>query len=501
LDPSDSRPENTVLLVSSQKSLVKKISSVMTSDFPYLALFSLESGSKGLTQIYQTPPALIMVDSTLSDISGLQLCRVLKHDPVIRKIPIMMITKESTAEYERFSELSLIADAFVEEKNLEEDFAKQVQMLLNLFKGLEKEEREQLNLLQQDAVQVQAMNRLVQLYDQSITEVTLMKGFRKLFEMIPSKNILHHMLFSLLEHTLDYDIAGVFFNDRNREARSISFHIPENIVLKDKDDQFKAWTDQIFDELKTQSTEPWVFNSTRYEVLQAEFFEQPGKTVAIKHQRVFPFHVENNLAGALVFLNRKEINYDLIFPFHLIMQEMSALMRLRRYFSEAESLTLTDSLTGLYTHQHFIWSLDREIRQAKRHESPLTLALFSVDNFKDLNLKGGYEVGDKVMQHLAHHMLQTCRSIDLLARAGGSKILALFPNTSVESAITAVERIQNVVQEKPPLANDQPIELNLNIGLVGLQEGINSATDFIEQAQKAVEQAREKGQNCVELLQ
>lgn len=499
LASSDNRNAHRVLLVSSQKSLVKKITGLLKDAHPNWELNTADSGAKALTEIYQSPPALVVVDSTLADISGIQFCRVLKHDPVIRKIPIMMVTKESTKAYERFSELSLIADVFLEEKHLPEAFADQINMLSNLFRGLDADEQQQLKLLQQNTVRVQAVNRLVQLYDQSITEVTVMKGFRKLFELIPNKNVLNHMLFSLIENVVDYDMAGVFFNDKNREPRMMCYHIPEN--RKVKDEQLQDWTTGIFDELKAQCNEPWVFSATRYELLQADYMDDAGKPLVIKQRRIYPFFIENTLVGALVLFNHKEVNHELIFPFTLVMQEMSALMRLRHYYSEAETLALTDALTGLYTHQHFTWSLEREIRQAKRHQTPLTLALFSVDNLREINQQRGYDLGDKVMHYLGRCMLESVRSIDMLARAGGGKVSALFPNTGINEARNAVQRIQQMMLDNPLEENRQPVSLNLSIGIVTLGENIQSATDFMDQAEKAVVKARQKGQNCVELLQ
>lgn len=498
MEPSNN-PENTILLISAQKSLIKKVSGLIKSDFPGLTLTVAENGIKGLNLIYQSPPALVLVDSTLADISGLQICRVLKHDPTIRKLPIMLITKEATREYERFSELSLIADVFLEEKSLNQHFVSNLKMLLNLYRGLADSERQQLKLLQQDSVRVQAMNRLVQLYDQSITEVALMKSFRKLFEMVPSRNVLHHMLFSIIENVLDYDAAAVFFNDNNREARLVTYHVPQNFAIKEE--QFKAWTDDLIAELRPQAKETWAFKTCRHEVITPDYMDQPVKAVQLKHRSMYPFFVENTLVGALVFYNRKEVNYDLIFPFPLILQELSALMRLRRYYSEAEMLSITDSLTGLYNHQHFHWCLEREIRQAKRHRTPLTLANISVDDFKEMNVQWGHEQGDKAIVQVSAVLLDNLRNIDILSRAGTRTIMALFPNTDPEDSMIPLKRVQKCLEKNPIMVGNNPLHLKLTIGLVGLSESINSGSEFLAQAQKAVDQAREKGHSSVELLQ
>lgn len=483
--------------MSSQPNLIRKLSAVIQSEFPGFELTVFHSGVKGLNQLYQCPPAVIIIDSTLSDISGLQLCRVLKHDPAIQKLPILFITKQTSREYQRLSELSVVADAFIEEKKLDREFPTILATLINLFHGIDESERQQLALLQQDSVQVQATNRMVQLFDESITEVALMKGFRKLFELIPNKNVLHHMLFSLIENVLDYDVAGVFFNDKNRESRLMTYHIPN--AIKVRDDQLQALTTRAFDDLKANAPEPWLFSDVRYETLRPEQYE-PEKNANLKYTTVFPFFVENTLTGALVFFNRKEVNYPMIFPFSLVLQEFSALMRLRHYYSEAEMLSICDAFTGLYTHQHFMWALDREVRQAKRHHLPVTLAMISVEGFRELNLKWGHDMGDKVIQNLASHALQTLRTTDLLARGGGRKIMALLPNTQPELALIALERIRESVLASPFPGEEETIPFQISIGVAGLGDSVHSATEFIEHVQKALDQARQKGHNGVELF-
>ncbi len=489
----------TVLVISTKKSLSNKISKLIKAGFPSYSVEIEDSGRQGLTRIYQCPPDFIIVDSALCDISGLQICRVLKHDPVLRKLPLMLITQGEMKEYDRYGELSIIADAFIDEKSLPKTFHEDFEMLITLFQGLNPSELEQLTLLRESPVQVQALNRLVQLYDQSITEAMIMKGFNKLFESIPHKNILYHMLFNLIENILDYDIAGLFFYEKGLEAPLMTYHVAQNVTLKEN--TLELWTKRIFDDIKACAPEFHSSHSPQYEVIIPEHLEPSIKPLNIKSHALYPFFIESQFVGAIVFLNQRETHYDLIFPFKLLLQELSALMRLRYYYASARLMEISDALTGLYTHQHFLWCLEREIRQSKRHQSPVTLALFSIENIKALNHQWGHAAVDKMLQHLSQVLLANLRNIDLLARSGSRSVLILMPQTTPELAQQVIFRIQKVLHEVPFAWEDQTINWHLSIGVAGLQEHIHNASDFILQAQAAVEQARQKGQNAVELLQ
>lgn len=493
MDPEISS-EQTALFVSSRKALSQKVAGLLKTDFPELHLTVVSSGVEALNLIYECPPSVVIVDSQLSDLSGMQMCRVLKHDPPLQRLPVMLIVKENLDEYQRYTEFSIVADTFVEEHQLKTDFVPQLKRLIQIFKGLDASELQTIRFLQQKPVKVQSLNRVIQLCDQSITEVALMERFRRLFEMVSSRNILHHMLFSLLETVLDYDVAGIFFNDKTREPRLMTYHTSCSFDLEEE--TLENWTQKIFDQLQSQTNEPWAFQENRFEWIAPEKTDS-SKAISPKHLSVFPFFNENTLVGALVFLNRQEIHYELIFPFSLVLEELSALMRIRRYYSEAQMLSMSDALTELYTHPHFLWCLSREIRQAKRYNVPLSLAILSVDNLKQINAEWGYEFGDQLMKHVAHQALKHVRGTDLLARTGGKKIMALFSNTPASTATIALERMKEAILDTSLSQEGSPIPICLSIGLTQLDDTVRHATDLMIKAQKALDVAQQKGHNDI----
>lgn len=487
------------LLVCSQEDLIGKIQGLIGDILPEITLEVANTGAAGLTQVYQTPPSIIVVDATLPDMSGQQLCRVLKHDPAIRKLPIILITAEDTSAYVRYNEVSLIADMFLEESNIDEKLGENIKSLLELFSGLESTELEQLKLLQQQPVQVNAANRMVQLLDQSVTEVTIMKNFRKLFELVHNKNLLVHMLFSMLSNILDYDVAAVFFNDKTPDPRLLTFQIQKNWEVKEH--QLELWTQRVFDDLKLQSNEQWLFSSYRHEILHQEHPDEPRALHSANYRSIYPFFIENTLVGALMFFNKHKVNYEMIFPFELVLQEMSALMRIRRYHTQAEMFAISDTETGLYTYQYFLWHLEREIREAKRHENPLTIACISIDEFRELMMPEGRDMADAAIKNLADASLETFRSVDFVSRFKGLTVMALMPNTAASAARLAINRLRKMVGKKTLKDKGKDLEMTITVGIASLSQDTRSAADLIEKAEVAHERACQKGRNCIELVQ
>ena len=71
-----------------------------------------EDGMKALTQARETQPALIVLDLMLPEMSGLEVCKVLKKEPGTSHIPIIMLTAKAE-EVDRIVGLELGADDYL----------------------------------------------------------------------------------------------------------------------------------------------------------------------------------------------------------------------------------------------------------------------------------------------------------------------------------------------------------------------------------------------------
>ena len=487
------------VVISSQAALTSRIQQSVTGyqdTMPY-TVDVIESGVAGLESVYKHPPQLVIIDAALSDMSGHALSRILKHDPVLRQIPVILVTHHNQADYVRMSELSLIADIFVDSQTLENDLPNTLTMLSHVFSGIQSDETEQIWLAQQSAAQVHAVSRLVQLLDQSATERDVMHRFRQVSDMISSRGVLSHMLFSIIDHVLDYDLAGVFFNDQSREARHFSFHVKHGTTISQ--DTLAKWTKKFFDELSQLSHDKHLFDATSFELINTEFPADVQETHPKSHA-LYPCYSGQELVGALVLVNKRAVHYEGIFPFKLILNELSNVMRLRRYYTQAQYYAVSDPLTKLYSYPHFSHLLDREIKAARRHKSPMSMAHISIDEFQAINTQYGHEMGDQALKHMADLCRETLRGVDIIARASGRRILALLPSTSPDKAVVAMKRLQKCLQKQPLLWRDSPLPLTISVGIVSLESDIANGSEFITLAQTALDKAREKGPSHIVVI-
>lgn len=142
------------------------------------------------------------------------------------------------------------------------------------------------------------------------------------------------------------------------------------------------------------------------------------------------------------------ISLSLSTGFLLLLQE-----RLRE---RVERLVITDALTGALNRHGLMPMLTREIAAAQRHRRPLSLVLFDLDHFKLVNDRHGHAVGDSVLTGFATRVQSLVRRSDLFGRWGGEEFLLVLPDTPLDVALAAAERIRAQVSARP-VAGDAPL--------------------------------------------
>lgn len=113
-------------------------------------------------------------------------------------------------------------------------------------------------------------------------------------------------------------------------------------------------------------------------------------------------------------------------------------------------LATTDSLTGVWNRRHLEHMAEVEMARALRLGTSLSMLLFDIDHFKQINDVHGHRMGDLVLLEVTRRVSARIRVTDLLARWGGDEFVVLLPHTGAEAARRLAENIRARIEEKFP---------------------------------------------------
>ncbi|GHC30340.1 GGDEF domain-containing protein [Aidingimonas halophila] len=156
-----------------------------------------------------------------------------------------------------------------------------------------------------------------------------------------------------------------------------------------------------------------------------------------------------------------------------------------------------DGLTGIDNRRLFEAHIQREFQRARRHNLPLSLILFDIDNFKAINDDYGHLVGDRVLKAIPEATAPVLRSSDLFSRYGGEEFVVILPETPLDEACQVAERIRCVNGDHRidgDVPND-PVTYTLSLGIAELQADDASAEDLVRRADTELYRAKTAGRN------
>ncbi len=155
-----------------------------------------------------------------------------------------------------------------------------------------------------------------------------------------------------------------------------------------------------------------------------------------------------------------------------------------------------DSLTGCYNRREMGSQLQRHIANASRHDLPLSILMFDLDHFKNINDTHGHLCGDAVLKSVSQLVQKHMRKGDILARYGGEEFICILPGTEKIMAVEMAERLRRDIAQASLSFQTQPIEITASFGVAQYQPGQRRA-ELIDEADGLLYKAKQTGRNRV----
>jgi diguanylate cyclase (GGDEF)-like protein len=184
---------------------------------------------------------------------------------------------------------------------------------------------------------------------------------------------------------------------------------------------------------------------------------------------------------------------------------MPTLLNTQKALEETEELARLDPLTGLLNRRAFNEAIAQSLTQHTLNQTPFTLMLVDLDNFKAINDTYGHPVGDRLLKEMGELIRQNIRSIDWAARFGGDEFAILLAGCALEDALQVAQKLRQAVFSLDlRVHQDFPLNISISLGLADTNSIENSpiaAQNLYQHADIALYTAKRSGKNriCVQM--
>ena len=164
--------------------------------------------------------------------------------------------------------------------------------------------------------------------------------------------------------------------------------------------------------------------------------------------------------------------------------------------SAAERVANTDMLTGLPNRRHTLTILDQVLCEARQQGTPLAVAIFDIDHFKQINDSHGHAAGDDVIRRVGQRAKASLREEDLVGRFGGEEFVCILRGRSALSAELVAERVRKAVQTDSESGDGPGATISIGLAIFADEE---TAEDLLQRADKALYMAKRAGRNRLQM--
>lgn len=178
----------------------------------------------------------------------------------------------------------------------------------------------------------------------------------------------------------------------------------------------------------------------------------------------------------------------------LVIVSLADITEMEREREMLELKSNTDALTSLKNRRFFDKAIEFEIIDSKKQNLPLSLIMFDIDKFKNINDTYGHQAGDEALKKLSSLTASHIRQSDILSRFGGEEFAIISLNTNLEAARTLAEKLRKKIEEER-ISEFFGVTCSFGVASLRAQDDVK---ELIKRADEALYRAKNGGRNRVE---
>ncbi|MCP4136966.1 MAG: diguanylate cyclase [bacterium] len=313
-------------------------------------------------------------------------------------------------------------------------------------------------------------------------EITLKEAMILIVDDVP-KNL------QVMGNTLDKEEYQLAFATNGEEALAMVNEIPPDLILLDimmpVMDGFEVCKN-LKGSPETKNI-PIIFLTAKTETKDiVNGFELGAVDYITK-----PFSSAELLARVKTHLELKK-SKDIILEISAELKEYAE--ELKKKNSILEEMVITDSLTELYNHNYIIERLSQELSRDNRYPDTVSIIMFDIDHFKNINDTYGHQTGDEVLVKISSTLKESLRDSDIIGRYGGEEFLVILPKTDAENGFRTAEKIRQAIEDLS--WREEGLQTTISGGMCTRSD--EDVIALIKKADGLLYKAKENGRNRIE---
>ena len=419
---------------------------------------SFDNGLKALAYLKTNPVDLIVSDILMPEMDGYGLCREVKQNQYLQKIPFIFYTATYTSDQDERFAMSLGATKFLVKPMMMEDLLPVIAKVINAGDQARPKESSgkshfgplRLDKQHADIMRVKLDKKLIELNEEKQKLIASEARFRDFAEA--SADWFWESDAQLKIQALAGSPAGLGFYSLVDLAQTCHSHSPSEMLETLK--SHKHFSDYV-----------------------VHFIDESGKLVYLRVSGKPIFDADKR------FIGYRGVGRDV--------SEMVALNR------RVEFLASHDELTGLPNRNLFKQRLSHAVAKASRTNSQVLLLFFDLDHFKLVNDTLGHEAGDLLLMMATKRISECIRASDTLCRLGGDEFVMIMEDASPQDGHRLVRDI--IAKFTTPFElYQQRVYCTMSVGVSVYPDDTVDPQSLLVFADLAMYRAKQNGRNCFE---
>ena len=157
-------------------------------------------------------------------------------------------------------------------------------------------------------------------------------------------------------------------------------------------------------------------------------------------------------------------------------------------------------MTNCLNRRSFFERMEKAFTLAQSEKNAMGCVMVDIDHFKKINDAHGHGIGDKVLKMVAKLLDSKFGNKDSICRYGGEEFCIMMPGTGLDQAIEVAQEVRATIESYATMGIETSGNLTVtaSLGVSAIEQGATSPSLLVDQADKALYQAKDQGRNRVE---